>query len=614
MPLRSVVNTDTEPTVGSGGGRQARRRAGWQLLAVLAVLGLAVVGWIGVRGWQARAALTAALPQLHQLQVQLLAGDEPGAQETLDQLRSSTQRARDLTSDPVWALAARTPWVGANLAAVSTVTTSLAELADTVLPAVVASGSGLDLSALTPVDGRVQLAPLVAAAPLLSRAADSMAAVEAPVAAIRTEDLVSLVAAPVAHVQVQLAEVAHQLRSADTAGNLLPAMLGVDAPRTYLVLLQTNAELRATGGMPGALSVITADDGRLTMTRQATAVEVHAAGRTNVELAAEDEALYSDRMAAYLADVNFTPHFPTAAQLAQQMWWQYSGQQVDGVLATDPVALSYLLSATGPVADGFGGQLAEGDAVDMLLSGAYSRFPDTAEQDAYFAAAAANVFSALLAGRAAPTALLPALARAAGEHRLLVWSARADERAQLRGTVLTGEMPVGAGAPTTMGVFFNDGTGSKMDYYLATEVDLVNSRCDAAGSVHTVRVSLANRAPADAAQTLSPAVTGAAYSSVEPGHIATSIVVIGPASGRIVSVERDGRLLGTAEHRQDGRPATVLSVELAPAERTVVELSMSAPLVDGASGDGSAASDGRVELWSTPTRGQPGLATRPRCW
>lgn len=609
--LFSTVTTSApralvEPPAGAAApGRPSparlRRRTLW-LVAAVALTVAAALAWIGIRGWQARAELTGAMPQVEQLQAQLLSGDTAAAEQTLTQLRASTQRVRDLTSDPVWALAARTPWVGANLAAVSTVTAGLDDVADTVLPAVVASADALDLSALTPVDGRVELAPLAAAAPTLSRASGAMALIDARVGAIRTDDLVGLVRAPVSTVQDQLHHVALDLRSARAATALLPPMLGADGPRTYLVLLQTNAELRATGGMPGALSVVTADDGRLTLTAQSSAGAVNAAGRTEVELAPEDEALYSRRMALYLSDVNFTPHFPTAAQLAREMWRQYSGQQVDGVLATDPVALSYLLAATGPVPDGFGGQLASGNAVDMLLSGAYERFPDSAEQDAYFAAVGANVFQALLDGGAAPTATLPALARAAREHRLLVWSARAEERVELAGTVLSGEMPTAASGPTTVGVFFNDGTGSKMDYHLATGTEVVASRCDVVGSVHTVRVSLANEAPLNAAEVLGPSVTGAGSYGVAPGEIATSVVVIGPLGGRILSLERDGRLFGTGQHRQDGRPADVFSVRLAPGEQTVVEIEMSAPT-------GSA----DLELWSTPTKDQSGLDIGPRC-
>ena len=50
-----------------------------------------------------------------------------------------------------------------------------------------------------------------------------------------------------------------------------------------------------------------------------------------------------------MQDVNLTPDFPTAAATAQAMWERKTGQHVDGVLSLDPVALGYILDATGPV-------------------------------------------------------------------------------------------------------------------------------------------------------------------------------------------------------------------------------------------------------------------------
>ncbi len=88
---------------------------------------------------QARSALTAAVPQVQRLQAQLLAGDSTSAESTLADLRVSTQHVRNLTSDPVWGLAAQLPWAGPNLAAATRVAAGLDVLADLVLPSVVAS-------------------------------------------------------------------------------------------------------------------------------------------------------------------------------------------------------------------------------------------------------------------------------------------------------------------------------------------------------------------------------------------------------------------------------------------------------------------------------------------
>lgn len=579
-------------------------------IAGTAVLLLAAVAWLGVRGLQARSALTAAVPQVERLQEQLLAGDEESALSTLNGLQTSTDLARNRTSDPIWTAASRLPWAGPNLSAIAAVAAGLDELGDTVLPSLVASADALDVRAMAPVDGRIDLEPLAAAAPFVARAAASMSRVDATVGAIRTDNVLDAVARPVTDVQARMHELNATLATAQTATLLLPSMLGADGPRSYLLLLQSNAELRATGGMPGALSVITADNGRLELTEQSTAAAVHASGGPDVTLTPEDEALYTDRMGTYIADVNFTPDFPTAAGLAREMWRQYSGKSVDGVLATDPVALSYLLAATGPVADGSGGELAADNAVDMLLSGAYARFPDTSDQNAYFAGVAASVFRSLVDGRASPTATLPAMARAAAEHRLLVWSARADERAALDGTVLTGDLPADAGDTSTIGVFFNDGTGSKMDYYLDTRVAVIASTCDRLGpggestaAAHTVRVTLANNAPLDADETLGPSVTGSGAPGGAPrGDIETSIVLIGPVAGTIDAVERDGNQVGTAGYDQDGRPATTYSVQLRPGEDAVVDVTMSDPSV----GD-------ILDVWSTPTKDQSGYLSQQSC-
>ncbi|MEF2985591.1 hypothetical protein, partial [Pseudomonas aeruginosa] len=71
-------------------------------------------------------------------------------------------------------------------------------------------------------------------------------------------------------------------------------------------------------------------------------------------------------------------------------------------------------------------------------------------------------------GRADTGVLVEALARVGSERRLLVWSADPDEQSVLDGTNLQGSLPDSDGGRTSIGVYLNDGTGSKMDYYMRT--------------------------------------------------------------------------------------------------------------------------------------------------
>jgi hypothetical protein len=576
------------------------------------LVGMAATVWIGVRGWQARTALTTAIPQVEELQRQVLSGDLDGAQVTLDALQLRTERARSLTSDPIWRIAAHLPWVGRNLSAVGGVARGVDDLADLVMPPVVASSGRLDLSALRPVKGRIDLAPLEAIAPMVAKASDAAALVSTGLDTINTDGLLDLIAGPVMDVQDRVRDLALTMRTGDRAARLLPPMLGADGPRRYLLLLQTNAELRATGGLPGAMTVITADDGVIQVADQVTAGGMPRYDEPVIDLAAEDTALFSDRLGRYMGDVNLTPDFPTAAAVTWEMWRRDTGEELDGVLATDPVALSYLLGATGPVDDGMGGQLTAADAVHVLLSAAYERYPEPTDQDAYFQGVAVNVFNAFVTGAGSPAAAMPALARAAGEHRLLVWSAHRDERAELAGTVLAGTMPTEqvadvAGSTSAVGVFFNDGTGSKMDYYLDTDVELVGSRCEAGTIVYTVRATVASVAPADGAASLPAAVTGLGTHGVPKGSIGTNIVVLGALDGLVTSVMRDGHQLGVAAYTQGDRPAAVVTVELAPGESAMLEFELTDPVPAEV-----------LAIWSTPTRNKTGvyresLSAAPQC-
>ncbi len=64
-------------------------------------------------------------------------------------------------------------------------------------------------------------------------------------------------------------------------------------------------------------------------------------------LTSEEEALYGKTMGIFPQSVNLTPDFPRSAQLLHAMWEERRGRSLDGILSIDPVAMSYVLTATG---------------------------------------------------------------------------------------------------------------------------------------------------------------------------------------------------------------------------------------------------------------------------
>ena len=224
---------------------------------------------------------------------------------------------------------------------------------------------------------------------------------------------------------------------------LLPPMLGAEGARTYLVVFQNPAELRATGGIFGSFAVITADQGKISIVDQGASSRTLGHFDPPVAQLSENQLkLYSQRMAQYPQDVNFTPDFPTAAPLFAEMYRIRTGTTVDGVLAIDPVALSYMLKGSAPIDVGDGVSVTSDNLVSILLSTAYEKFDeaDQSQRDAFLAAATAQVFSTMMSGNADAKAILAGLRKAAGERRVLIYSAKPEEQADMATTSIAGSL------------------------------------------------------------------------------------------------------------------------------------------------------------------------------
>ncbi len=532
------------------------------VLCLLATVG--GVAWFELRAVPVREDLIGAGALLRQLEQQVESGRTGPSQSTLDSLRARTAAARAGTRSLDWWLAGALPLVGDDVDAVRTIAEVLDDLATGALPSVVRLAGTLSLPDLVPRDGRVELGPLRAVAPDIEAVAGRISILRDRVDNVATAGLTHQVSEAVDQVRAGLDRLAALSATAARAAALLPAMLGLDGPRTYLVLFQNSAEVRATGGMPGAFVVVRADRGAISIVDQGSSASALGTFTTPVlPLDAWTRSLYTDRLGIFPGDVNLTPHFPTAARLAREMYRRRTGRTVDGVLATDPIALSYLLRATGPVVTAAGATLTADNAVQVLLVDAYRRMSTTPQKDAYFAAAARAVFETLSRGAANPAGAVAALARAAGERRLLVWSAHPDDQESIAGTVLEGAMPLSDGAAPQVGIFLNDGTGAKLDVYLTHSAALQVTGCRPDGRVElTVGVSLGSRAPSTG---LPPYVLGLALGG-SPYTIRTNVMFFSPAGGSILTADKDGSPITLGTGMERGRTVGITTVLLKPGQ------------------------------------------------
>ncbi|WP_364306673.1 DUF4012 domain-containing protein [Paenarthrobacter nitroguajacolicus] len=544
------------------------------------LLTASMTAWVGSKAATVKSELEAATALLPTLKSQIAANDATGAAVTVESLVQHTGAAREAANDPVWKTSSMLPWLGPNLKAASEVATSADDVARLGAVPLVKAFQSLNWKALTPAPGGMNLKPLQSAAPQVQAAAHAVRESSRRLDNIKTEALLPQIADPLRSAQEELASLGAGLDSAADAAKLAPSMLGIDGPRRYLLLVQNNAESRATGGIPGALAVLSLHEGKMSLESQKSAGDL-GTFVPPVATDAEQQAIYSARVGKFMQDVNLTPDFATTAKTAYTMWEKATGERLDGVLSIDPVALSFILEATGPVqisdpavqriGESLPEELTSKNVVSTLLSDAYAAIEDPDLQDIYFAGAAKEIFSAVSAGKSDPKKLTDAMIKSVNERRILLWSAISEEQATFAKYQISGLISGSSVSPAEFGVYFNDGTGAKMDYWMKRSTHVMKDCTRDGYREVTISVTSTNGAPADAATSLPEYVTGAGAFGVPAGSVQTNVVAYGPVQSNIDTVVKDGNKIPFAAQRHAQRAVGTSTIRLAPGESATLE-------------------------------------------
>ncbi|OJX65187.1 MAG: hypothetical protein BGO95_06995 [Micrococcales bacterium 73-13] len=521
--------------------RQHRRHVWrWVLLGILGLL-LLVVLWIVARGLIARDQLTGAVPIVERVQTQIASGGDADLDATASELQARADTAAALTSDPIWRAVELVPWIGPNLTAFREAAAAVQTITDEALPPLVDLAGRIDLRDFVPKDGIVDLAPIQALQPALADAGAAVALAAEQAGAIQTAGTIPQIGEAVG----QLVDVVNQADALIGGTNglvqTLPAMLGADGPRTTLLMVQNNAELRATGGIPGAVIELRTDGGRIELGRFSSSTTMGEFAQPVLAPTDVETQLYGDRFARFMQNVTVTPDFARSGELAAAMWHEAYGQDVDAVVSIDPIVLSYLLRATGPLELADGTPLTSDNAVELLLNEVYFRFADPVAQDAFFADAAGTVFQAVTHFAGDPTAFIEAVGEGVADRRVYVWSAHPDEQAVIAGSPLAGLLPTSDGTASGFGIYLADLTMSKIDWYLDTAIAVGGAQCPEWGShsYYEVRLTLDSAMP-PGGDGVPDYVVGPAVGADARGTAVTQAYLTMPAGFRVFQTVVDG--------------------------------------------------------------------------
>jgi hypothetical protein len=535
-------------------------------IVIVVIVGLSIYAFLKLTS--AKDSLDRATSDASQLQAALTAGDQTMARRELDQLQGNVHTAQSSLDSFVLTAAAKVPVLGKNVTAVRTVTSAVVTVADDGLPPLVDVADKFNAKTFNPKNGRIDVKALGALTPSLSAAKKAIAAADSRIQAVDASSLLSQVRGPVTDAQRKIGNASSIASRASTASRVIPRML--KGKRTYLLLFQNNAEIRATGGLPGAFAELKVNNGEITLDGQGAGADLGGLSKSATSISADEKELYTDNLVRDFRDVNFTPDFPRAAQIATAILKQERDLDVDGVVSLDPVTLSYLLEGTGPIKLDDGTELNADNAVEVLLNGTYVTYTSPKKQDAFFASATDKVFDKVLSGAGDPTALLKSLTKATNERRVSVWAKSKAVTREIAGTPLANELPTGEDASPAIGFYFNDATGAKMQYYLSYSIAGSSTKCTAAGAqTYKTETTLRSSAPADSA-TLPESIRGPGFGA-QPGSMLMNINLYGPVGGKITSVSYDGKktpVFPKSDH--EGRPVGVITVQVNPGQTVKV--------------------------------------------
>jgi hypothetical protein len=409
----------------------ARTRRTRRVLLILSAFALLVVSVEGYRAY-------ATVRDVRQARVHLSAGQARLEAKRLDATDADLAAARDdftragdaftsaharLAHDPFVFVASHVPGVGGQLDAA----TSFAEIGE---DAAAIGVEGVDAASAFDAarkqgDGTLPEKTqqiFTDVDPFMDEIAQRVAAVDAERASLSGRSLLPPLRDAVTELDTRRDRLQEFLDTYDRSRAFAPAFLGFDAPKTYLILAQNNAEMLPSGGLVTVVGTMRLDHGSIEEMKFQDAVQFGEdwLARTGdyVEPPAPLKQYLLKDTSWNLLVSTWSPDFPTAAQSAARFYQLGGGESVDGVIAINVTTLERLLEVTGPVEiPEFGVTVSASNAFDLISEHTRAAYEPQGDRKAFTALVADAVLRRVLRPQAGQWSPLVDVVQRLGEQK-----------------------------------------------------------------------------------------------------------------------------------------------------------------------------------------------------
>ena len=360
---------------------------------------------------------------------------------------------------------------------------------------------------------------------------------------------------------VNFSNIKDEIQAGVAAGAVLA---GADKPKKYLIAFQNSAEARGTGGILGAYAIIEFDNGDIKILKTGSNAELKWNTELIIKMPDEFMRLYGKNPAIW-QNSNLSPHFPYGAKIWMANWEKQFGGKLDGAIAVDPTALSYILRSTGEIRLKSGEKITSENVVEETLKNAYERYEKDNDARKQYLVEIMNATAAkLTTGEYSKVKMAKALRDGIKANRILIYSTNQSAQKQLEKVRLGGHL--GLAANNEYRTVIQNIDASKLDYYLDRSVTIESKSCQKVKQTQ-VRIRVTNTLETGvglSAYVLTRADKGKPASLITGAH-RFKVFIYGPTDAKLISVSRENRtadLGGSSVERK--RPVYVADVDLAP--------------------------------------------------
>ena len=513
---------------------------GWVLIAVAAVI-VAFVGTVGTQALLVKHHEEAAIAVVKDAVKKNRLNDLDGV---VADVQRQTRAARDITNGGLWSFTEKIPGIKGSMRVVRMMTDVVDDMAQDTAPKFVDVAQRIDVKSIY-----INVEPIMQALPELDTAAQSLQHYTEELNKI-PEPGIGIVANTLNSSRGMLDKANGYLQEGvHEFAPKLPEWLGYDGKQTYAILAMTPDEMRASGGLIGAVGTVTIDDGKIEIGDFTSNTKFSGYKITARNLSEDEYRLYKEegpmRLNYDLRDIANSPDNVRVAEYFKDIWDQTAmGEhtELDGVILADPLMVQGLVKVLGDVTLPDGTVLDGTNTADFLLNTAYKEYAPE-DTDAMFGTVAKSCVKRLMGdlqmGKMA--SLVSEMHTLAHDRHLSVYSFDPTMQQILWSLGMTSTVPLNEARPE-IGIYITENNPSKIGWYIKRSTKITQLDCGEEGPAkYHVEYTIRNTMTDEESKTLPPYITG--VRAEYPDSHGTSfekIMFMPPAGGTMSNFEVTG--------------------------------------------------------------------------